>query len=97
MVRCNWLLRVQRDIKLCGVVSVHFYSVNGGWGDWVQGACSVTCGQGSRQSTRACDSPAPAHGGSGCHGDETKTESCDAGLQCPGMRVDMFKIRTSNV
>ncbi|KAI8505852.1 hypothetical protein Bbelb_162050 [Branchiostoma belcheri] len=40
--------------------------VNGGWSDWVDGACSVTCGGGSLTQTRTCDNPAPAHGGLEC-------------------------------
>ena len=53
------------------------------WGEWsAYGACSVTCGYGKKWKTRSCDSPAPAHGGNDCVGDERLGESC-GGNSCP--------------
>jgi hypothetical protein len=44
--------------------------VNGGWGSWTSGSCSVTaCGQtGKRSRSRTCDNPPPQNGGTGCTG-----------------------------
>lgn len=51
-------------------------TVDGNWGAWTFGPCSVTCGYGSRTKTRSCDNPAPAHGGKDCSGKDSDTESC---------------------
>lgn len=37
------------------------------WGDW--GACSRTCGAGTKQRVRACTNPAPSWGGKSCGAD----------------------------
>eukprot|EP00993_Chasmostoma_nieuportense_P005588 NODE_620_length_2008_cov_220.447103_g576_i0.p1 GENE.NODE_620_length_2008_cov_220.447103_g576_i0~~NODE_620_length_2008_cov_220.447103_g576_i0.p1 ORF type:complete len:643 (-),score=45.94 NODE_620_length_2008_cov_220.447103_g576_i0:79-1953(-) len=58
--------------------------VNGGWGEWssVWSGCSVTCGDGTRSRTRACNNPEPANGGASCVGSSVETEACNAGTQC---------------
>ena len=59
--------------------------VDGGWGTWGSyGACSKTCGGGTQTRHRACDTPAPAHGGHACHGTSTYTQTCQSGA-CPGV------------
>ena len=54
----------------------------GSWGDW--SGCTLTCGNGSSVRTRACDSPAQAHGGADCGGDENETVTCND-FSCPSM------------
>lgn len=52
-------------------------AVNGNWGQWTAyGACSVTCGVGTHQRTRSCDSPAPSGGGTTCPGDALEAKTC---------------------
>ena len=44
--------------------------VNGHWGEWSSWSnCSVACGGGRQERTRACDNPAPRFGGHGCISD----------------------------
>jgi len=62
------------------------YPVNGGWGefgDWEE--CPVSCGGGEQKRVRACNSPAPAHGGDDCAADgssSAETRNCNENL-CP--------------
>ncbi|GFO05466.1 hemicentin-1 [Plakobranchus ocellatus] len=58
-------------------------AVHGAWGSWGSyGACSVTCATGTKTRTRACDNPAPLHGGNDCPGSNTDTASCTM-VPCP--------------
>ncbi|KAM4722858.1 hemicentin-1 [Rhinophrynus dorsalis] len=50
------------------------------WGSWT--SCSLSCGGGLRQRTRACSNPAPQHGGHKCEGNEIENEVCNSDL-CP--------------
>ncbi len=59
--------------------------VNGGWSEWVNGTCSVSCGPGTMGQTRTCDSPAKANGGQDCVGSDSDTVPCDDG-SCAGTR-----------
>ncbi|MFZ4579646.1 MAG: thrombospondin type-1 domain-containing protein [Myxococcota bacterium] len=52
-------------------------ATNGGWSDWTWGACSVSCGGGTRTATRTCTNPAPACGGQTCVGEAQQTEACN--------------------
>ena len=46
-----------------------YYSiVDGGWGGWVTGQCSKTCGGGVRNFTRKCNNPEPFCNGKQCIG-----------------------------
>jgi len=59
-------------------------AVHGNWGSWGHWAgCSVTCELGTWNRYRACDNPAPAHGGNPCAGSGSQTQQCDAGIMCP--------------
>ncbi|XP_069108099.1 thrombospondin-1-like [Argopecten irradians] len=58
-------------------------AVAGGWGTWSDWTpCSTTCGEGHKSRNRACDSPAPQHGGQQCNGDSSQTELC-TNSPCP--------------
>lgn len=58
-------------------------SVDGKWSSWVSwGACSVSCGGGTRQRTRLCASPAPQHGGRQCEGNDVHIDFCNSDT-CP--------------
>ncbi|XP_034738598.1 hemicentin-1 isoform X2 [Etheostoma cragini] len=57
--------------------------VDGKWSSWVSwGACSVSCGGGTRQRTRLCASPAPQHGGRQCEGNNVYIDFCNSD-PCP--------------
>ena len=59
------------------------FKVDGDWGNWGNyGACSKTCGGGTKERTRKCDNPAPAHGGKGCEGSASQSLECNT-LKCP--------------
>ena len=57
--------------------------MDGGWADWNQWTCDVSCGTGTRTRTRSCTNPAPAHGGNDCQGTSQETSACILS-QCPG-------------
>ena len=62
-------------------------SVAGGWSAWSSyGACSVTCGTGSKSRTRSCTNPSPSNGGADCSGDSTETADCNT-ESCPGGKI----------
>ncbi|XP_078664782.1 mucin-like protein [Branchiostoma floridae x Branchiostoma belcheri] len=71
--------------------------VHGGWSDWVDSACSVTCGGGTLTRTRTCDNPAPAHMGDQCLFEdnatrglsESKTVACNEDACPTGMPTIM--------
>ncbi|KAL5005950.1 hypothetical protein ScPMuIL_017108 [Solemya velum] len=56
--------------------------VNGGWTEWTEGLCDVTCGTGVRTNTRSCTAPEPQNGGDDCDGNDEETVSCSA-VPCP--------------
>ena len=59
--------------------------VDGGWTTWVlDGDCSVSCGGGTQQRTRACTDPAPVGTGATCSGSETSEIACNSDV-CPGI------------
>ncbi|XP_076449504.1 serine protease 33-like [Babylonia areolata] len=52
-------------------------AVNGSWGSWGSwGSCSVSCGDGTRTRTRACDRPPPSRGGQQCVGAGSESSHC---------------------
>lgn len=60
-----------------------FRPVDGKWSSWVSwGACSVSCGGGTRQRTRLCASPAPQNGGRQCEGNDVHIDFCNS-EPCP--------------
>lgn len=60
-----------------------FPPVDGKWSSWVSwGACSVSCGGGTRQRRRLCANPAPQHGGRHCEGNDVHIDFCNSD-PCP--------------
>ena len=58
--------------------------IDGNWGPWSDfSKCTVTCGFGTMERRRVCDSPAPAYDGSMCIGDSLEIQQCDMGVFCP--------------
>ena len=60
----------------------HFSSilaVDGGYADWSESKCSVTCGGGVKTLTRTCTNPLPSNGGRDCSelGPAEKTAPCN--------------------
>ena len=43
----------------------------------------MECGGGSQSRQRACDMPAPAHGGAECVGEDAESQKCNMD-PCPG-------------
>ena len=83
---CNCLV-----IILAQIVTYLLFKVNGGWGEWhAWTECSVNCGRGEITRNRACDNPAPQHGGYLCTVDgsqtETETETCNQ-TPCPSKLI----------
>ncbi|KAM8746417.1 hemicentin-1 isoform 1-T1 [Acanthopagrus schlegelii] len=57
--------------------------VDGKWSSWVSwGACSVSCGGGTRQRRRLCANPAPQNGGRQCEGNDVHIDFCNSD-PCP--------------
>ena len=54
----------------------HYCVVNGGWSSWTCESCSTTCGDGTKQCSRKCNSPVPSCGGYGCSGPSAKVQYC---------------------
>jgi len=51
--------------------------VNGVWGPWsMWSACTTSCGPGTRERKRSCNSPAPQFGGKPCSGSERQVGDC---------------------
>ena len=59
-----------------------YYTVHCLWGDWKIGECSVTCGEGTRNSTRT-HKVAAQFGGDECVGSTSAIENCKE-KECPG-------------
>ncbi|KAK3083453.1 hypothetical protein FSP39_022988 [Pinctada imbricata] len=66
--------------QACNTASCPIDGAWGGWGNWA--SCSLTCGGGRQSRTRACDSPAPRHGGASCGGSVSSTQDCNT-HHCP--------------
>ena len=63
------------------IVDTHM--VDGSWGPWRLGRCSVTCDGGTLVRTRECNNPSPAIGGKDCVGPSSEVQPCNEGC-CPG-------------
>ena len=52
--------------------------VDGLWGSWRPWSkCSKTCGGGTEEWSRNCDSPTPSHGGEYCQGEPMEVRLCN--------------------
>ncbi|XP_063242535.1 uncharacterized protein LOC134542316 [Bacillus rossius redtenbacheri] len=59
-------------------------SDSGGWGEWSGWTqCSTSCGGGTRNRYRLCDSPPPRYGAKFCEGAALQTERCGAADRRP--------------
>ncbi len=67
--------------------------VDGGFCNWTNDTCSVTCGGlglGLLTQTRTCDCPTPQHGGANCSGDWSQTTNIDCGVgECPRKKENL--------
>ncbi|XP_052087591.1 thrombospondin-1-like [Mytilus californianus] len=74
--------------------------VDGQWGSWSTGPCSVTCGNGIRYRNRRCDSPPISNNGQDCIGSSTLSVICSLGV-CPesckesGKKAESKKMKAS--
>ena len=67
-------------MKFCFVAFI----VAGGWTSWsLWGQCSVTCDGGTKERSRSCTDPEPAHRGATCSGEATEKQDCSTSA-CPG-------------
>merc|ERR1712045_1062723 len=71
---------MQSDTQTCNNGPCPVDGEWGAWGEWSE--CPVSCGGGQNTRARACDSPAPAHGGADCVGDATEIGTCNEN-PCP--------------
>ncbi|CAH3133316.1 unnamed protein product [Pocillopora meandrina] len=56
--------------------------IDGGYTEWSESECSVSCGEGKKTLTRTCTNPTPFNGGKDCSelGPAKKTVKCNEGL-----------------
>ena len=65
--------------------------VEGSWGSWADWtSCSRVCKGGTETRRRLCDSPAPAHGGADCQGDESEERPCNTHYCVPGKQENIW-------
>ena len=68
-------------------------SVSGSWGSWTDWSkCSKSCAGGTETRRRLCDSPAPAHGGADCGGDDSQQRQCNTETCLKGKSIDCFTL-----
>ena len=73
-----------------GNFNILLFSVNGGVGEWSGwSSCSKECGTGTKTTTRSCDNPAPANGGSDCTESLSESQDCNT-HPCPGLYVKEY-------
>ncbi|XP_071139733.1 scavenger receptor cysteine-rich type 1 protein M130-like [Mytilus edulis] len=70
-----------------GVRCTGEYDVDGQWGSWQEWEiCNTTCGNGTQQRIRKCDSPSPYFGGSECIGLDFDIQTCYQDI-CPDIQL----------
>ncbi|KAG8182020.1 hypothetical protein JTE90_013951 [Oedothorax gibbosus] len=76
----NFCYGTDTDSQDCSAVEC---PVHGEWGLWSEWSlCSSSCGGGTRERHRKCDSPAPAFGGRSCTGSHLQVDYCNTDV-CP--------------
>ena len=67
-------------------------AVDGGYTDWSESKCSVTCGGGVKTLTRSCTNPPASNGGKDCSqlGPAKKTVPCNEQKCCKFFLVTIF-------
>lgn len=77
-------------------IILSFVVVDGGYTEWSESECSVSCGEGKKTLTRTCTNPPPFNGGKDCSelGPAKKTVKCNEGL-CREYSSSSFKIDSS--
>ena len=74
-----------------------FYVVDGQWSPWgAWSPCTKTCGRGMKTRERACNNPAPAHGGAACVGITIDTQACLV-QQCPSLSILCRKVKLQSL
>ena len=64
--------------------------MNGNWGAFGNyGTCTKSCGGGTQTRYRACNRPAPAHGGKSCAGSSSSWKTCNTHA-CPGRETSLL-------
>ena len=63
------------------VVVLFLVAIDGGYTEWSESECSVTCGEGTKILTRTCTNPSPSCGGKNCSelGPDFMTIPCNEG------------------
>ncbi|XP_022809371.1 netrin receptor UNC5C-like [Stylophora pistillata] len=63
---------------------INMPKIDGGYTEWSESTCSVSCGGGEKSLTRTCTNPPPSNGGKDCSelGSAEKTVSCNE-AECP--------------
>ncbi|CAH1779171.1 unnamed protein product, partial [Owenia fusiformis] len=88
----------ESETRIC---NTQLCPINGGWGDWSVGSCTVSCGGGTSTSVRYCDKPKPAFGGEDCLSldgtrlsEETNTIPCNE-FRCPQLATTEKPVDTT--
>ncbi|XP_052257629.1 SCO-spondin-like [Dreissena polymorpha] len=70
-------------VENCSTLAGMMCKIKGGWSLWSGWSeCSVTCEDGQRTRTRACNHPPPNYGGTPCPGDHVQYKPCTEKM-CP--------------
>ena len=73
----RWRFRIFLNVYCKSNDNTYFFIADGNWGSWeTWGACSKTCGTGSRLRSRHCNDPPAMNGGADCVGDNFEQDYC---------------------
>ena len=74
----------------------HLFLVDGGWSEWSDSECSVTCGDGTITRERTCTNPEPEHEGAVCDGEPSASLSCNI-KECPSQFTPCFLYKNTKI